>query len=136
MNETYVQTGQVRFGYQQFAILGPQSERAAEGSECAAEQDAFWAYHDLLFGSGTRGASGTDNLKQFAADLGLDTTAFDACLDSGKYSALVRSETALIGSLGVRGTPAFLINGQLLAGAQPFEVFQQVIEAELGATGE
>jgi len=68
--------------------------------------------------------------------LGLDTVAFDDCLSSGRYASLVRDETATIQSLGVRGTPAFLINGQPLMGAQPFEVFQQMIEAEIRASDE
>ena len=131
IDEEYIQTGLVRFGYRHFVVLGPQSQQAAEASECAGEQGAFWAYHDLLFAGRTRGA---DNLKQLAADLGLDTTVFNACLDSGTYASVVRAESALIASLGVRGTPAFLVNGQPLAGAQPFEVFEQIIEAELGGT--
>jgi protein-disulfide isomerase len=118
------------------AFLGPESEWSAEASECAAEQDAFWAYHDLLYdrqAGENRGAFNKDNLKQFAADLGLDTQAFNACLDSGKHTSLVRTETATAQSLGVRGTPAFLVNGQPLVGAQPFETFQRVIEMEIGA---
>lgn len=125
----------VRFGYQHFAFLGLESEWAAEASECASEQDAFWAYHDLLFSrwaGENRGAFSKDNLKKFAAELDLDASAFNACLDSGKYTSIVRAERATIQSLGVRGTPAFLVNGRPLVGAQPFEVFQQVIESEIG----
>jgi protein-disulfide isomerase len=128
--------GLVRFGYLHMAFLGPESQWAAEASECAADQDAFWDYHDLLYdrqAGENRGAFNKDNLKQFAAELELDTQVFNECLDSGKYASLVQTETALAQSLGVRGTPAFLVNGQPLVGAQPFEVFQQVIEAELGS---
>jgi protein-disulfide isomerase len=135
IHEAYVQTGKVRFGYQHFAILGAESEWAAEASECAAEQEAFWAYHDRLFdrqAGENRGAFNKDNLKQFAADLGLDTAAFNTCLDSGKYTSMVRAESAAVQSLGVRGTPTFVVNGRPLVGAQPFEVFQQVIEAAIG----
>ncbi len=134
-----MQTGLVRFGYQHFAFLGPESQWAAEASECAADQDAFWPYHDLLFerqSGENRGAFSKDNLKQFAAELGLDTTTFNTCLDSGKYTSLVRTESATVQSLGVRGTPAFLVNGRPLVGAQPFEVFQQIVETETGANGE
>lgn len=139
IDEAYVQTGLVRFGYRHLVILGPNSQRAAEASECAAEQGAFWAYHDLLYdppASGQRGSLGEDNLGQLAADLGLDTASFTSCLESGKHAALVRTESAMIQSLGVRGTPAFLLNGQPLVGAQPFEVFQQIIEAEVDVSPE
>ena len=139
IDEAYVQTGLVRFGYRHLVILGPNSQRAAEASECAAEQGAFWAYHDLLYdpaASGQRGSLGEDNLRQLAADLGLDTQSFGSCLETGKYAALVRTESAMIQSLGVRGTPAFLLNGQPVVGAQPFEVFQQIIEAEVDVSPE
>ena len=129
----YVQTGVVRFGYLHFAFLGPESQWAAEASECAAEQDAFWEYHDRLFDGQSgenQGAFSKDNLKQFAADLGLDTQDFDACLDSGKYASTVEDETQTTQSLGVRSTPTFLVNGRPIVGAQPFEVFQQYIEEE------
>jgi protein-disulfide isomerase len=128
IDEKYIEAGLVRFDYRHFVILGPQSQKAAEASECAAEQGSFWPFHDLLF---DRKARNVDDLKRLAADLSLDTAAFDNCLDSGTYESLVRDETELIASLGVRGTPAFVINGQPLAGAQPFEIFEQIIEAEL-----
>ena len=129
----------MRVGYQHFAFLGPESQWAAEASECAAEQSAFWEYHDLLYerqAGENQGAFNKDNLKQFAGDLGLDTAAFNTCLDSGKHADLVSTETAMIQSLGVRGTPAFLINGRPLVGAQPFQAFQEAIEAELGGGNE
>lgn len=122
-------------GYIHFTFLGPESQWAAEASECAGEQSesAFWAYHDLLFESQNgenQGAFNKENLKQFAADLGLDTETFNECLDSGKYTSVVQSETQLAQSIGVRSTPSFLVNGQPVVGAQPFEQFQQIIEAE------
>jgi protein-disulfide isomerase len=132
IDEAYVQNGIVRFGYQHLAFLGPESQWAAEASECAAEQGAFWSYHDKLFESQSgenRGAFSKENLKKFAADLGLDPQAFNECLDSGKYTSIVEAETRSVQALGVRSTPTFLINGRPLIGAQPFEVFQQSIES-------
>lgn len=128
-----MQTGRVRFGVQQLAFLGNESQWAAEASECAAEQDAFWNYHDRLFAQQAGenlGGFRKDRLKQFAVDLGLDTAAFDACLDSGRYVQFVRDQTAAAQALGVRSTPTFLVNGQSVLGAQPFVVFQRLIEAE------
>ena len=129
----YVKTGIVRFGYQHMAFLGPESKSAAEASECADEQGKFWEYHDVLFASQSgenQGAFSKDNLKKFATDLKLDTAKFNACVDSGKYSATVENDTAYAQSLGVTSTPAFLINGQSLVGAQPFEAFQKIVESE------
>ena len=79
-----------------------------------------------------QGAFNKDNLKRFAVELGLDTQAFDECLDSGKYASIVQNETQAAQSLGVRSTPTFLLNGKPIIGAQPFEVFQQSIEEARG----
>ena len=129
----YVKTGIVRFGYQHFAFLGPESRTAAIASECADEQGKFWDYHDKLFasqGGENQGAFSSDKLKKFAADLKLDTAKFNACLDSGKYASVVDNETASLQAMGVQSTPTFLVNGQPLSGAQPFATFQQLIESE------
>jgi predicted DsbA family dithiol-disulfide isomerase len=69
-------------------------------------------------------------LKQFAEQLGLDTESFSQCLDSGKYASVVQSETQTAQAIGVRSTPSFLVNGQPLIGALPFEDFERIIEAE------
>ena len=129
-----MQEGKVRVGYWQFAFLGQESLWAAEASECAADQDSFWDYHDVLFEdqSGENKKTFTkDNLKKLAIELGLDAEAFDQCLDSGKYSDLVQQQNNFARQIGVQSTPSFLINGQTLVGAQPFESFQQVIEGLL-----
>lgn len=70
-------------------------------------------------------------LKGHARDLGLDTKAFDRCLESGKYAQKVEGKTQVGLALGARGTPAFFINGKLLVGAHPFETFRALIEEEL-----
>ena len=135
IDEQYIAKGKVRIGYIHFAFLGPESFAAAEASECAADQNAFWEYHDKLFNSQNgenRGAFSKDNLKQFAADLGLDTAIFNQCLDSGKYTEYVQSQVDMGQQIGVQSTPTFLVNGQAVVGAQPFETFQQAIESVLG----
>jgi len=86
------------------AFLGQESQWAAEASECAADQDAFWAYHDKLFASQAgenQGAFNKDKLKGFAVELGLEPKAFNDCLDTGKYTQLVQSQSAAAAQLGV-----------------------------------
>lgn len=78
-----------------------------------------------------QGKFNKENLKGFAADLGLDEAKFSSCLDDGKYASLVQQQTEFAQQIGVRSTPSFVVNNQALVGAQPFETFQQVIEAEL-----
>jgi predicted DsbA family dithiol-disulfide isomerase len=74
---------------------------------------------------------GQSELKRNAADLGLDTAKFNSCLDSHKFKATVDADLQAGQEAGVDGTPAFFINGRMISGAQPFEVFQQIIDEEL-----
>ncbi len=134
LDEAYINPGKVRFGYVHLAFLGEESQWAAEASECASDQEKFWEYHDLLFKSQSgenQGAFSKDNLKKFAVDLGLDATAFNDCLDSGKHADLVQKDTTLGQSLGINSTPTFAVAGQPLVGAQPFEAFQKIIDQVL-----
>jgi protein-disulfide isomerase len=135
IRKEYVETGKVRFVYKHFAILGPESNRAAEASECAAEQKAFWPFHDLVFQDqhDNRSSLTQEKLTSMAEEIGLETAAFEECLTSGRYSPQISREAQTAQALGLRGTPGFLINGLFINGAQPFEVFQQVIEEQLAA---
>ena len=134
IDKAYIQSGKVRFGYFNFAFLGQESNWAAEAAECAEDQGKFWEFHDKLYSSQSgenQGAFNKENLKMFAKDLGLDTRAFTECFDSGKYSKVIKDESNLAASIGVRSTPTFLVNDQPLIGAQPFDAFQQVITSFL-----
>jgi len=107
----------------------PNARPAAEASACAHEQGKFWPYHDRLFTS--PGKLSAADLKQHAAELGLDRAAFDACVDSRKYQKNVDTDMAAGAAAGVSGTPAFFINGRPLYGAMPVENFKQIIDEEL-----
>jgi len=132
IEERYIKTGKVKFTYRHFAILGKPSKAAAQAAECAGEQGKFWDYHDKLFASaGSLFAFSRGRLKGYARELGLEDKVFTHCLDSGKYSKKVDGETSIAASLGARGTPAFFLNGRLIVGAQPFKVFEAVIEKAL-----
>ena len=117
-----------------FPFLGDESRWAGAASECAAEQDKFWEYHDYLFENWNGENQGTfsqENLKRFAAELGLDTAAFDECLDSGRMEEVVQADYEFAQQLGVRATPTFAVNGKPVQGALPFDQFQTLIEQEL-----
>ena len=109
--------GKVRIVYRHFAFIGPESEWAAQAAECANDQDQFWAYTNYLFTHQIGENNGTfskNNLKQFAATLGLDTAKFNACFDASKYAELVRQQSGEARARGVQSTPTFFINGKLL----------------------
>ncbi len=114
--------------------IHPFAQKASEATECADDQDKFWEYHDLLFAN--QSALDVDSLKGYAGQLGLDTGTFDECLDEGKHEQEVLQDLEDGQSYGATGTPAFFINGELVSGAQPFSVFQQVIDAALAGEGE
>jgi len=102
---------------------------AAEAAHCAHDQGKFWEYHDKLFAN--QQALGDADLKKHAVDLGLNAETFNACLDSGKHRADVQKDGVEGNEAGVTGTPAFLINGRFLSGAQPFDAFKAIIDEEL-----
>jgi protein-disulfide isomerase len=102
---------------------------AAEAAACAADQGKFWPYHDRLFQDASKLDQG--NLKRNAAELGLDTAKFDACVDSHKLKSTVDADLQAGSDAGVDGTPAFFINGVSLTGAVPLAEFEKIIDAEL-----
>jgi protein-disulfide isomerase/copper chaperone CopZ len=123
--------GKVRLVYKHFPLsFHPNAQKAAEASECASEQGKFWEYHDKLFENQTSGYS-LEKFKQWARDLGLNVTKFNDCLDSGKYAQKVQADYQEGLQKGVNGTPATFVNGQLVSGALPYEVFKQIIDSAL-----
>ncbi len=134
--ENYVKTGQVRYVFKDFPLytIHPQAQKAAEAAECAGEQGQYWPMHDRLFQGQDEWRQQADPLpvlKGYAAELGLDTDTFDACLDSGQFAAEVQADVAEGMAAGVDSTPSFFVNGRPLRGALPFSEFQRVIEEEL-----
>src|SRR5215468_1359028 len=121
----------VKLVYRHFPIdqLHPQARRAAEAASCANDQGKFWAYHDQLYAAGADASP--DRLKALAQAAGLNIQAFDQCLSSGKQQQAVQKDVDEAVRLGIGGTPAFIINGRWLSGAQPLESFARVIEEEL-----
>lgn len=117
---------QVRFVWRDFPIITAFSPEAAQAAQCAYDQDKFWEYHDLLFEGA---ASFRDELlKSYAVELGLDSTAFNQCLDTRQHQATVDKDLEEAFQRRFRGTPAFLVNDQPLAGPPTFEFLQSLIE--------
>ncbi|WNG24950.1 thioredoxin domain-containing protein [Cystobacter fuscus] len=110
--------------------LHPGAMVAHEAARAAGEQGRFWEMHDRIFSRPFVLRRST--FEQYAAGLGLDLARFREALDSGRFQAEIREESAYGVSLaGPSGTPAVFVNGRLLPGAFPFETFRQVIDEEL-----
>lgn len=107
------------------------AEKAAEAAECAGEQGKFWPMYDALFAANAAKNMSVVQWKNEAKKIGLNTTKFNECLDSGKYANKIASEIASGSAAGVDGTPATFINGQLVSGALPFEQFKTIIDGLL-----
>ena len=107
--------------------------KAAEAASCAHEHGKFWEFHDVLFAN--QSALGLEDLKKHAAAVGIPAEPFAACLASGKYEDEWKKDSTAAAAAGVTSTPAFLINGRLLTGAQPLTAFVEVIDEELDRAG-
>jgi len=137
LRDRYIKSGQAKMVWRDFAFLGSESFFAAEAARCANDQGKFWQYHDLLFNrqqGENQEAFSKDKLKSFAGELTLNQTDFDACLDSGKYTQAVKDDTDAGRQVGVNGSPATFINGEMIEGvdpSQPFAAFEALINKNL-----
>lgn len=126
----YIDTGKVKYVFRDFPLsFHVQAEPAAIAANCAGEQGKYYEFHDELFAN--QGSLGTAYYRQVAQKLGLDITAWEACLVNPEQKQEVLKDFRDGQAAGVKGTPAFFVNGQLISGAQPYQVFEQLIEAAL-----
>jgi protein-disulfide isomerase len=123
--------GKVRFVYRDFPLFSLHSEAgpAAEAAECAGDQNKYFEFHDLLFSN--QNNLGQATYEKYASQIGLDMTRFKECLTTGKYKPEISSDYEFASNLGVNSTPTFFVNGIPVVGAQPYEVFKQLIDKEL-----
>jgi protein-disulfide isomerase len=139
LKSEYIDKGLARFVYRDFPLdYHDMSQKYAEATECAADQNKFWEMHDKIFAEQEKKGSGTTisgitvkDVKKWAQQIGLDSGAFGQCLDSGKYADEVKKDFADAEKAGLDGIPSFVINGQLLVGAQPFSAFKTAIDKAL-----
>lgn len=123
--------GKIRFVYRDFPLdnIHPNAAPAAIAAHCAGEQDAYFSFHDALLSY--QYGLGREAYLSYATELGLDAKAFQTCLDEKRYADKVEADMRYGYSIGVSSTPTFFVNGIAIVGAQPYEVFQQLIEKEL-----
>ena len=122
----------IRLAFKQFPLpMHKDARPASEAALCVNEQgsDKFWKYHDILFKNQQELTPA--NFEKWAKDVGADTKKWKECYDSKKYAAKVQAEMDYGEKIGVKSTPTFFVNGQLLSGALPIEQFSEVIDEEL-----
>lgn len=123
----------IRYVYRDFARLTPESTPAAAAAQCAFAQGKFWEFHGAFFDN--QPDLGYDFYIATAAEFELDIEAYTACLDEARYIDEVEIDGFDGQIAGVRGTPGFFINGQILSGAQPYSIFERMIRRELKKAG-
>jgi len=122
----------VRIAFRSFPLpMHKEARPASEAALCANEQGTakFWKFHDLAF----KNQSKLDNesLMKYAKDVGADVNKFKECFEGKKYAKAVQDDMDYGEKIGVKSTPTFFVNGQLISGALPLEAFSEIIDAEL-----
>jgi protein-disulfide isomerase len=127
----------VAFGYRHYPLAFHQeADESAVAAECAREQGKFMEMHTHLYQQQSK--QSLEDLKSIAKDIGIkDLKKFNACLKDNKYRKLLERDMEVAQSVGINGTPAFvigkydskkgIIKGEILSGAQPVEVIEEAI---------
>jgi protein-disulfide isomerase len=137
--KNYVDTGKLKYVMRENPLgFHKNAMGASQAALCAGEQGMYWEMHNKMFDNQKQLA--VENLKAYSAELGMDTAAFDTCLDSGKYEKRVNDDLATGRKLGIRGTPGFVLGltdpedsnkahvTEFISGAQSLDTFNRTIE--------
>jgi protein-disulfide isomerase len=132
----FIDTGVVRYVFKDLPLtsIHPQAFAAAEAARCAGAQGAYLEMHDALFGNQDQWSNrpdAVDFFADYAGDLGLDGAAFRECVTDHRFETAVNADLEEALGFGIRGTPAFFLNGHFLSGAQAYSVFEQAINSLL-----
>ncbi len=132
IDSVYIQKGTVRWKMVPFVTgMFRNSREVAEAAECAGEQGAFWKMHDLLYAKRKEWMASKDIralIARYATQLRLDGAAFGRCALNPQIRARIQRHDAIAQQLAIRGTPTFYVNGRVIPGAIPWELFAQVID--------
>ena len=141
--EEYIEQGKVKLVFRDFPIqsIHPNALPASVAAECANEQGKFKEMHDVLFEKQNEWnrietVQALSLFSQYSADIGMGQEEFDSCLTSGKYIEEIQNDLNDGRDYGISGTPGFFIGNDKigyveLKGAQPFESFKKIIDAQL-----
>jgi len=141
--ERFIHTGKLELIYLDLPLqMHPYAFKAAEAAACAGDQKRFWDMHHVLFAN--QQALAPDQLSGYAEDLGLDVAAFHKCLSDGRHGAGIRQNIRVAQSLGITGTPAYLLGHripgsdkiqiqEIIKGLPPYEEMEKTINALLAS---
>lgn len=132
VRKDYPDTVRIVYKHYPLSSIHPMAQKAAEATECSGAQGKFWEMHDKLFANQT--SLSVDNYKAWAKEIGLNQSKFDKCLDNNDTAAKVAADQKYGDSLGVSGTPTSFVNGDIVQGAQGYDVVKAKIDAALAKT--
>ena len=122
---------QIRFVWRDFPVITLLSPKAAEAGQCAHEQGKFWEFHDVVYQH--EGVIEANDLQAYASEVGLNLEQFNDCVTSRRYQDRVNAQQHEGFERGLKGTPAFFVNGQPLIGPQRLSSFEAIINPILAA---
>jgi len=140
IEKDYIDTGKMKYVFMDFPLpMHGQAMKASEAALCAGDQNKFWEMHDRLFAN--QNTLAPEALLKHGEALGLDTTRFKECLDSGKHADQIKAAMAEGQKAGITGTPGFLLgfveaDGKVkatkkISGAVPYANFKATIDEML-----
>lgn len=136
--DDFVKSGGVRLEFHQFPLQqhAPGALMAANATECAADQNMFWPYHDRVFQAATqRGQAGLvfDELVKYTGETGLDQSQFRTCMNNLRFNNEVAQSLTQAQQLGLNSTPSVLVNGALVENPFNYNALTAQINAAAGA---
>lgn len=148
--QNYVDTGKVRYVFHQYPFIDDfvstnESDQSANASMCAAEQNRFWDFKEILFANWNGenlGSYADRRLLAFAKAINLDMDAFKTCFGENRYKEKIDQDFDAGKNLGVRSTPSIFVNKQLVLNSQganyipSYEDIAAAIEAALAKVGQ
>ena len=133
IDSAHIKSGLVRFKMVPFVTgMFRNSRDVAEAAECSAEQGAFWKMHDLLYAKRKEWMASTNiraQIDKYVAQLNLQPAPFARCMMNPETKRRIQRHDAIAAQLSIRGTPTFFVNGRIVPGSVPFDLFSQVILA-------
>lgn len=119
----------IKIIFRDYPVVNDYSANLALAARCAGEQGLFWVMHDKLFIN--QGISSNAEIIELAKQTGADIQRFESCISSKRYLSLIQKDLEDGKSLGVTGTPTWFINGAMVEGDIPYDIFIQIIEGLL-----
>ncbi len=134
-------TGQVYYVFHNYPFLDDraatkESDQAANASMCAADQERFWDYHQMLYANWNgenQGNLSDKRLTAFAEALGLDMDKFNSCFKANQFKDQINADLQAGQEMGAQGTPSVFVNGKIVAPGQvpSFEEIKAAVDAAL-----